>query len=488
VSRSVTKSGSAPPRQGRPDGSTPRIEVLDHVSLRTRIGLLAALVAAIAVVLVSLAAFVTVRVNIMETLDANLLQRASAAAQSELADPQQLATIPTEVLGAGDIRLALVLSDGHAISAEGEVSAPPLGPDELDVARGESGSSVRTASDDGVPYRVVAVQAGPGQALVIAQRLDATQQVFTKLGVALPIVGGLGVVLAAFAGVAIARAGLRPVNRLTAAAERVAATGDLRPIPVDGADELARLTRSFNEMLGALAASQEQQRRLVADAGHELRTPLTSMRTNLELLAAASMPGAPTLPESERGEILDDVQAQVAELSTLVGDLVELARDDAPMVVHEPLELTDVVLRALERARRRAGDVEFVPTLLPWSLVGDSTALERAVLNLLDNAAKWSPPGAAVRVQMRQVDEWSVLLEVADTGPGIAEEDLPRVFDRFYRSDTSRTMPGSGLGLAIVRQVAVRHGGAVWAGRAPEGGALVTVRLPGRRPRYTGGY
>jgi two-component system sensor histidine kinase MprB len=289
------------------------------------------------------------------------------------------------------------------------------------------------------------------------------------------------VLVATVAGFAVARAGLRPVDRLTSATERIAATGDLHPIPVDGSDELARLTHSFNEMLQALAASQEQQRRLVADAGHELRTPLTSMRTNLELLASANRPGAPTLPESERAEILDDVRAQVTELSTLVGDLVELARDDAPQVVHETLELNDVVLRALERARRRAGDVEFVPMLMPWTLVGDSTALERAVLNLLDNAAKWSPPGGVVRVQMRPVDDWSIVLEVADTGPGIADEDLPRVFDRFYRADTSRTMPGSGLGLAIVRQVAVRHGGAVWAERAPEGGALLALRLPGRR-------
>ena len=475
---------TAPMRHGRPDGSVPRIAALDQMSLRARIGILAALVAALAVVLVSVAAFVTVRANILETLDANLLQRASAAAQSELADPRQLATIPTEVLGAGDIRLALLLSDGRASSAEGQASAPPLGVDELAVAQGVETSSTRTASEDGIQYRVVAVQAGPGQALVIAQRLDSTQQVLTKLGVALPIVGGIGVVLAAFAGFFIARAGLRPVDRLTAATERVAATGELRPIPVDGSDELARLTRSFNDMLGALAASQEQQRRLVADAGHELRTPLTSMRTNLELLAAASRPGAPTLPDSDRAEILEDVQAQVAELSTLVGDLVELARDDVPLVVHEPLELTDVVLRALERARRRAGDVEFVPMLVPWTLVGDSTALERAVLNLLDNAAKWSPPGGRVRVQMRPLDEWWIVLEVADAGPGIAEEDLPRVFDRFYRAATSRTMPGSGLGLAIVRQVAVRHGGAVWAGRAPEGGALLAVRLPGRQPRF----
>ena len=464
---------------GRRGGA--RVEVLDRFSLRTRIGVLAAFAAALAVVLVSAAAFFTVRVNILDTLDTNLLQRATAAAQSELANPQELATIPTDVLGAGDIRLAVLLADGRANSAEGYASAPPLGTDELLVARGIDDYSVRTATDDGDSYRVVAVQAGPGQALVMAQRLEPTRQVLARLGLALPVVGGIGVLLAALAGVAVARAGLRPVDRLTAAAERVAATGELRPIPVDGSDELARLTHSFNEMLQALAASQEQQRRLVADAGHELRTPLTSMRTNLELLASASRPGAPSLPDVERAEILEDVQAQVAELSTLVGDLVELARDDPPQVVHETLELTEVVERALERARRRAGDVEFVPNLVPWTLVGDSTALERAVLNLLDNAAKWSPPGGRVRVQMRPLDDWSVLLEVADSGPGIAAEDLPRVFDRFYRADTSRTMPGSGLGLAIVRQVAVRHGGAVWAERAPEGGALLAMRLPGRR-------
>jgi two-component system, OmpR family, sensor histidine kinase MprB len=453
------------------------------VSLRTRIGVLTAVAAAGAVVLVSVVAFFLVRQNILATLDANLLQRATAAAQSELVDPEQLASTPTGALGAGDIRLALLYGNGLAQSARGAATAPPLGAQELAVARGESSSSVRTASDGKLSYRVVAVSAGNGRALVIGQRLDPTNQVLTRLGVALPAIGGIGVALAALAGVAVARTSLQPVQRLTAATERVARTGELEPIPVDGSDELARLTASFNDMLGALAASQDQQRRLVADAGHELRTPLTSMRTNLELLAAAERPGAPALPESDRVEILDDLQAQIAELSTLVGDLVELAREDAPLVVHEPVELTDVVSRALERARRRAGDVEFSATLVPWTLVGDATALERAVLNLLDNAAKWSPPGATVRVQMRQLDPWSLLLEVADTGPGIAEQDLPRVFDRFYRATGARDMPGSGLGLSIVRQVAIRHGGAVWAERAPEGGALLVLRLSGRAPR-----
>ncbi|GAA1841127.1 HAMP domain-containing sensor histidine kinase [Pseudonocardia ailaonensis] len=450
---------------------------LDRVSLRARIGILAAAVAAAVVVLVSLAAFLIVRESILQTLDDNLSQRATAAAQSELAKPELLASVPTEVFGAGDIRLALVYASGFAQSAEGAASAPPLSDEELSVARGESEESFRTAAG----YRVVAVQAGAGRALVIAQKMDSTQAVLSQLATALPVIGGIGVVLAGFAGVAVARAGLRPVQRLTAATERVTATGELTPIRVSGSDELARLTQSFNEMLGGLAASQEQQRRLVADAGHELRTPLTSLRTNLELLAAAEKPGAPILPREDREEMLTDVRAQVEELTQLIGDLTELARDDAPNAQRGPVELVDVVERALERVRRRAGpDVGFDVTLVPWTLVGEAPALERAVLNLLDNAVKWSPPGGHVRLRMVPIDEWTVVIEVADSGPGIDEADRPHVFDRFYRADTSRTMPGSGLGLAIVRQVAVRHGGAVWADKAPEGGALLSLRLPGR--------
>jgi two-component system sensor histidine kinase MprB len=333
----------------------------------------------------------------------------------------------------------------------------------------------------------------------------------------LALVGVSGVVLAGVAGATVAGAGLRPVQRLTEATERVASTGDLRPIPVTGDDELARLTQSFNAMLGAVAAAQEQQRRLVADAGHELRTPLTSLRTNVELmLAAASQDraggpaGTPALSETDREEIFDDVRGQIEELSTLVGDLVELARSDAPEAVHEHVEMVDVVERALQRVSRRAGDVRFEARLQPCTVVGDATALERAVLNLLDNAAKWSPPTGVVRVALsldqrpdehadkrpdkrpderteqrpdQRLDErvWAVL-EVLDEGPGIAEHDLPRVFDRFYRATEDRGRPGSGLGLAIVKQVAERHGGSVRAGRGDPSGALLALRVPARPP------
>jgi two-component system sensor histidine kinase MprB len=232
-------------------------------------------------------------------------------------------------------------------------------------------------------------------------------------------------------------------------------------------------------MLAAVAEAQERQRRLVADAGHELRTPLTSLRTNLELLLAAEAPNAPSLSEQDKVEIHNDVRAQLDELTQLIGDLVELAREDAAQIVWEPIDLGEIVEQALDRARRRAGDVHFEATVQPWRLIGDAGALERAVLNLLDNAIKFSPPGGTIWVRVGPTGDGFAVLQVADQGPGITDEDLPRVFDRFYRSQEARTLPGSGLGLAIVRQAAQRHGGEVMAGRTREGGALFTMRLPG---------
>ncbi|MBP2371034.1 sensor histidine kinase [Pseudonocardia parietis] len=451
----------------------------ERFTLRARIGVLAALVAAAMVLIVSSAAFLVVRQNLTSSLDETLRQRAYAAAQSELSNPQLLAALPPAVLGAADLHIALVYGSGLATSSD-PTSMPPVGEPELAVAQGGPTQPGRTEVMDGIPYRIVAVQAGDGRALVIAQQLDTMTRVVSRMGTALPLVGLGGVVLAALAGVAVARTGLRPVQRLIAATERVATTGDLRPIPVSGSDELARLTLSFNAMLGALAASREQQRRLVADAGHELRTPLTSLRTNLELLAAADRPDAPELPAEDRAELLTDVRAQVEELTHLVGDLVELARDDTPTMTTEALELTEIVERALARVRRRATETGFDVHLTPWTLDGDASALERAVLNLLDNAVKWSPPGGTVRLSMVPISPQWMVVEVADSGSGITAEDLPHVFDRFYRADTSRTMAGSGLGLSIVAQAVARHGGEVRAGRAPEGGALLSIALPGR--------
>ncbi|PXY32606.1 two-component sensor histidine kinase [Prauserella muralis] len=443
--------------------------------MRTRVMLFAAICVGCAVALVSLGAYLTVRGNLYQQFDDNLIERATAAARSPMVS-DEFQRIPSAFLVSSDIEIGVLTATGRMIHPDNS-SPPPFGDRELAVAVGSAESSLRT--DQATDTRVIALRWGPGQALVLAQSLGPLKQTLGDLSLVLFFFGGAGIVVATAAGTAVARAALRPVERLTSATERVARTMDLRPIPVSGDDELARLTHSFNTMLAAVAESQERQRRLVADAGHELRTPLTSMRTNLELLLAASREGAPALPEEDRREIEADIRGQLDELTQLIGDLVELAREDEPRTEAERVDLLDVVERALDRARRRAGEIEFETSLQPWVLAGDPAALERAVLNLLDNAVKFSPEGSKVRLALRQLGDGTAVVEVADAGPGIADEDLPKVFDRFYRSSEARTLPGSGLGLAIVKQAAERHGGTVYAGRSPEGGALMTIRLPG---------
>ncbi|WP_243859211.1 sensor histidine kinase [Amycolatopsis arida] len=444
-------------------------------SLRSRVTLLAAICVAGAVGLVSLGAYHTVRTNLYQQLDDSLVQRAAAAVETPPVQ-SRLQQIPGAFLASSDIQIGLLSAQG-TITYPGEGGQPPWGPQELAVARGNASISLRT--DPATDSRVVALPSGAGQAMVLAQPLGPTKRTLNQLSVVLFLISGAGIVVAALAGTAVARAGLRPVERLTSATERIARTGDLRPIPVSGDDELARLTHSFNTMLGTVAESRERQRQLVADAGHELRTPLTSLRTNLELLLSASRSAGPRLSERDRADIEADIRGQLDELTQLIGDLVELARQDEPRAEFERVDLVEVVERALDRARRRAGEIRFDVRLEPWVLSGDSSALERAVLNLLDNAVKFAPDGSSVRVRLRPLGDGTAVVEVADFGPGIAPADLPKVFDRFYRSSEARTLPGSGLGLAIVKQAAERHGGVVYAGNAPEGGALLTMRLPG---------
>jgi len=453
---------------------------LQRVSLRARVTLLAAFCVAGVVAVVSLGAYMTVSRNLDTQLDETLRQRAAAAANApKVRDQREFDDIPGAFLMPGDTRIGVLDVATNQVLYPKGTTPPPTDATDLRVAKGELPEHIW--NDSRSDFRVISVPYGSGQAMVIAQSMKPLRETLGKLNVVLFVISGLGVLVAAAAGTAVARTGLRPVQRLTEATERVALTGDLRPIPVSGDDELARLTQRFNAMLGAVADSQERQRRLVADAGHELRTPLTSMRTNLELLLASERPDSPTLSDKDKSEINDDVRAQLDELTTLIGDLVELAREDAPQVVQEPVDLVEVVERALDRARRRATtDVSFDVRMQPWSLMGDSNGLERAVLNLLDNAVKFSSDGDVVRLELRQLGDGSAVVEVADSGPGIADADLPHVFERFYRSSEARTLPGSGLGLAIVKQVAERHGGMAYVGRAPEGGALFAVRLPGR--------
>jgi len=445
-----------------------------RLSLRSRVALLAAAAVGLGIAAASVAAYITVSNQLYANRDANLLVRANAAVGSLLGTPDQLKGVPVEALRAADVNLALVRADWEVYGPAGQSTAPPIGRPEVAVAQGQRSQSIRTAQTQDTEYRVVAVPAQPGFALVLAQPIRDVERLLDRLGLVLFLVGALGMAAAAAAGLAIARAGLRPVADLTAGAERVAGAPDrLDPIEVRGHDELARLATSFNAMLAALAASRQRQQQLVADAGHELRTPLTSLRTNLDLLAQDDASQVRRLGPGERKELLADVRAQVEELSGLVQDVIELARDDPPGAQVEPLDFADVCERAIDRVRRRGTDLTLDVRLEPWPAYGDATALERAVTNILDNAAKWSLPGGVVTVRLHDGE-----LRVIDQGPGISEADLPHVFDRFYRSSAARQLPGSGLGLAIVRQVADRHGATVTAQAADDCGTLVVFRLP----------
>ncbi|MBS2540022.1 HAMP domain-containing histidine kinase [Catenulispora sp. NF23] len=475
-------------------------EVMSHVPLRTRITALVMVAVGLSVALASIAGWVTVRNQILSQMDTTLSSHATQIAKEvQIQEDNQT---KLQVKGNLDVPLytdtevVVFDSDGVINYIAPSTVIPSVQPIPADVAVAQAGgtaSNFRTiVFGDGTKARAITVPVPPSeyspgtrQALLLAQSMHDTQQTLSRLSLVSILVGIAGIAVAGSAGITVGRAGLRPVDRLTEATEYVARTGDLRPIEVQGTDELARLATSFNSMLTALARSQDHQRRLIADAGHELRTPLTSMRTNIDLLSqvfgggesehAAPGSGPPRISDADRSELIADVRAQMEELSVLVGDLVELSRDAKPQAAPEPVNLGDVVRQAVDRVRRRAPGLKFDIQLQPWFLEGDPAALERAVTNLLDNAGKWSPEDGTVTVRLADG-----LLQVSDQGPGIAEEDMPHVFERFYRSTEARTMPGSGLGLAIVRQAAENHGGRVAAARAPSGGALLGLWLPGR--------
>ena len=443
-------------------------------SLASRVTLLTTFAVGLTVAVLALGAYVTVRMQMQASLDTSLLDRAELAAQrptlSELTAERR---VPSWAFGAADVRIAFINAERKAWSID-DGPVLKLGNPEIDVAKGTEAHSIRTIEAGSTRYRVVTVPTrDKGVALVIAQSLTPQETVLDRLGIVMLLFGMAGVIAAGVAGWGVARNGLRPVRRLTSVVEDIARTEELRPIEVEGNDEIARLSSAFNTMLAALEASRERQRQLVGDAGHELRTPLTSLRTNLDLLLQADASGG--MPAEARAELLDDVGAQIEEMTTLIGDLVELGRDEhAPHQV-ELVDLKDVLDRAIARVRRRASSIEFDVDAEDWWVTGEPAGLERAVMNLLDNAAKWSPPNGTVTITL-----CGGVLTVCDQGPGIAEDDLPFVFDRFYRSTESRSMPGSGLGLSIVRQTAVRHSGSVEVSNLPDGGACLTLTLPGR--------
>ncbi|GLW70457.1 two-component sensor histidine kinase [Kitasatospora phosalacinea] len=329
----------------------------------------------------------------------------------------------------------------------------------------------------------ISVQSATGEqqpaTLLTALPTSGVEESLKSLALLIACVAGLGVIGAGVAGRVVARSALKPVDQLTGLVEHIARTEEVgTTIPVHGQDEIARLSTSFNSMSTALANSRERQTRLIADAGHELRTPLTSLRTNVDLLIRSDAQGR-ALPPQTRARMLGNMKAQMQELTLLIGDLLQLSRPDTPNreAVRTVVPFHETVERALERGRLRGPSLVFDTDVRPWYVHGDPAALERAVINLLDNAVKYSPPAGTIEVRLQ-----GGRLTVRDHGPGIPAEELPYVFDRFWRSPSSRQLPGSGLGLSIVAQTVQDTGGQVSLGPAPDGGAgtQAVIVLPGQ--------
>jgi two-component system, OmpR family, sensor histidine kinase MprB len=438
------------------------------MTLGARIALGSAAAVAVALVAAGLSGYALVRAELRSQVDDSLREQARRA----LGPPGGrgrgvLLRIPPPRLGGAGGFGQLVSADGSIAGRPGATGALPVDAATLAVATGAVGPTLRNATVDGLHIRILTVPVEPGLALQLARPLQEVDHALGRLRVIGSVSALLGVALAAVLGLSVARTTTRPLRRLTSAAEEIAETGDPSSrVGLTGSDELGRLGSSFDTMLGALEDSQAAQRRLVADASHELRTPLTSLRVNLELL------GRHDLAQRERVHALDESLDQVEELTTLVEDVVELARDGESPLETDDVRLDELVLAAVDRAARHAGDVRFATSLEPVVVSGSAARLDRAIANLLDNAAAWSPPGGLVEVSVRNRD-----FVVRDHGPGIAEADLPRIFDRFYRAAAARSKPGSGLGLAIVKRVADDHSARVTAENATGGGARFTIRF-----------
>ncbi|MGC8513734.1 MAG: ATP-binding protein [Acidimicrobiales bacterium] len=472
---------SEPPRAA-PERTAASIKSAIHkLSFRTRLGSAVALAVGLTLALAALGSYYTVKHQLFSQADRSLQGDLSILTFSQDGVNSQKVLDVLSRTNGGFVQY--ITSTGQVLY-NSQVATSPLATSlaptrsQTAVAGAGSGYLIDTVNYRGAPYRVITAAAQdpffPGLhiAVQVTLPLASIYHTLSTLRVILWLVTVCGVALSLGIGYLVGLGALRPVARLTKAAEHVAGTQDLQStIPVTSLDELGRLATAFNSMLAALASSRQQQAQLISDAGHELRTPLTSLRTNIEVLLRA-----PDLSGPDRAELTADVQAQMQELTNLVGDLVDLARHEERQA--EPIEvrLDAIVEHAVERAQRRAPGLRFDLHVTPGSVKAQPALLERAVLNVLDNAAKWSPPEGTIEVWLQRGSVWA--LDIHDYGPGIADEDIPHVFDRFYRAATARSMPGSGLGLAIVAQVVADHGGTVSVSVPAQGGTHVHIELP----------
>jgi two-component system sensor histidine kinase MprB len=450
------------------------------MTLRRRVGVAAAIAVAIAVILVAAISYWVVRGQLRGQVDDALRAQATAILQNPFTLEHPVPGIPASAGGPAPY-VQFAVADGTPLPRMGGLTLP-VSSQVAAVAAGNAPPFLNDVSVHGSNLRMFTFRdpsltyAGQGVAVQLARPLNSVDNVLSRLRLILLVLILGGVALALVLGRLAARRVLAPLAEVADTAQHISETEDLAArIHVYSDDEVGQLATRFNAMLARLGASRTEldesvraQRQLVADASHELRTPITSLRTNIELLLEH-----PDLTEEERHRMLADVVEQTEELSRLIGDVIELARGDLPPEATEDVRLDQIVAESVARARRNFPHIHFETRMRAAVLPGMPDRLGRAVNNLLDNAARHSPQGATVEVD---VDTEGV--RVRDHGPGVAAADLPYVFDRFYRGASSRGTQGSGLGLAIVRQVAEQHHGSAEVSNAPDGGAVFTLRLP----------
>ncbi len=454
------------------------------MALRRRLGLVAGTTVGIAVVLAAFVCYFVVRGQLRGQVDDSLRAEAGAVLQTGNLRSlhSDLPDIPPSA--GGPAPYAQIVLGNQVLNLTGGGLSIPVGTATRAVAAGTKGKFMSDTSAGGSNLREITIPVrlinGQTAAIQIARPLDGVDHILSRLRLILLLLCAGGSGLAVLLGRLAANRVLAPLAEVSQTAELIGETDDLtRRLAVHADDEVGQLATRFNAMLERLQHSRSElddsvraQRQLVADASHELRTPVTSLRTNVEVLLQGG-----ELGEEDRRRLLADVVEQSEELTALVADLIELARGDLPAESTEDVRLDGIVEEAVARAHRNSPDIEIKGTLTPVIVEGAPERLSRAVNNLLDNAARHSPPGGPIEVA---VDADG--LRVRDHGSGVEEADLPYVFDRFYRGANSRGRQGSGLGLAIVRQVAEQHGGTVRVVNHEDGGAVFTIRLPTTTP------
>ncbi|MDE0065614.1 MAG: HAMP domain-containing sensor histidine kinase [Acidimicrobiaceae bacterium] len=455
------------------------------MSLRLRIALAVAGVVTLVVVAVGFSLHRTTESSLIAEVDADLLERSLivSALGAERVDGLDVGALirlrregnflrsgrvdPFQNLVAFDALVRVLDPKGAVIGVfEKEFSAAT---DASLLEAAYEKAVLHDGSSSSGSIRVMTIALGDTGFIQIARPLDEVEAVLADLAMRTGLIGAAAIIGAALAAWIIAGAVAKPIRRLTEVAENVAESGDLSlEVERTGSDEVGRLASSFCTMLDALAVSRRQQHQMVMDASHELRTPLMSLRANIDVLSRGH-----ELDDQDHAAIIGDLDAELSELSDLVAELVELAVDVRTDEDPVPLTLEEIALPVVDRARRRTE--RHIEVSIERSLMLDARpeALARAMRNLVDNAAKFSPAGSAIRVV---VD--GGMFAVHDQGPGIPEAQRKVVFARFHRLEPSQALPGSGLGLAIVGDVVEVHGGSVFVTDSPEGGAAVGFRLP----------